>query len=240
MNLTPTISRKVRQRDEERPLPPPPLHSGDHLTRAEFERRYAAHPEIKKAELIEGVVYVASPVRIQHGKPHASIMTWLGVYRVNTPGLDIADNATVKLDLENEYQPDAVLYIEPARGGQAKIEEGYLVGAPELVVEVAASSAAHDLNQKLRVYQRNGVKEYLVLSVYEQRTHWFQLVEDQYELMSPGEDGVLRSQVFPGLHFHSRRFWADDMVGLLQILQEGLATPEHQSYLAHLPRETDA
>jgi Uma2 family endonuclease len=236
MSLTPTISRKVRPKEQERPLSPPPLQSGDQLTRVEFERRYEAHPEIKKAELIEGVVYVASPVRIEHGKPHASIMTWLGVYRANTPGLDIADNATVKL-------PDAVLYVEPTRGGQIQIEEGYLKGVPELVMEVAASSAAHDMNQKLRVYQRNGVKEYLVLLVYEQQTRWFQLVEDQYELMTlmtPDEDGVLRSQVFPGLHFHSGRFWADDMAGLLQILQEGLATAEHQTFADSLRQDVNS
>jgi Uma2 family endonuclease len=237
MSLTTTVPRKTRQNDQERPSYPPPLHSGDHLTRAEFERRYAAHPEIKKAELIEGVVYVASPVRIEHGKPHASIMTWLGVYRANTPGLGIGDNATLKLDRENEYQPDAVLYVEPTQGGQVKIEDGYLSGTPELVVEVAASSAAHDLNQKLRAYQRNGVQEYLVLLVYEQQTRWFQLVEDHYELISPDEDGVLRSQVFPGLHFHSGRFWADDMAGLLQILQEGLATAGHQAFVARLHKE---
>src|SRR5687767_3807380 len=59
----------------------PPLNSGDHLSRAEFERRYQAHPEIKKAELIEGVVYLPSPVRHdQHGHPHFNIITWLGLY----------------------------------------------------------------------------------------------------------------------------------------------------------------
>lgn len=232
MTTAATIPRKRIRADKEEQIPP--LNNGDHLTRAEFERRYEASPHIKKAELIEGVVYMPSPVRIEHGKPHATIMGWLTVYRASTPSLELADNVTVRLDFENEVQPDAVLYIDAKRGGQTKIESGYLSGAPELVVEVAASSAAYDLHEKLRIYRRNGVQEYLVLSVYEQRTSWFQLVDSEYEHLSPDEDGVIHSQVFPGLHFHPQRFWADDVAGLLQTLQEGLATAEHQAFATHL------
>lgn len=214
----------------------PPLYPGDHLTRAEFEQRYNAYPDLKKAELIEGVVYIptpasASPISIQHGQIHATTSTWLGAYRANTRGLHLTVNPTVRFDVKTEVQPDAVLYIEPERGGKIILKEGYLSGAPELVVEVATSSAAYDLHEKLRIYRRNGVQEYLVLLVYEQRTHWFQLVDSQYEPMSPGEDGVLRSQIFPGLHFHPALFWGDDLAGLLQVLQQGLATPEHQAFV---------
>jgi Uma2 family endonuclease len=113
-----------------------------------------------------------------------------------------------------------------------KSEDGYLSGPPELVVEVAASSAAYDLHEKLRIYRRNGVQEYLVLSVYEQQTHWFQLVDSEYERMLPGEDGVMRSQVFPGLHLHPGLFWGDDLAGMLQVLQRGLDTAEHQAFVS--------
>ena len=139
----------------------PPLESGDRLTRAEFERRYAAMPNLKKAELIEGVVYVASPLRaLAHGKPHADVMAWLGVYSAATPGIGAYDTATVRLDADNEPQPDAVLRIE--QGGQSSIsEDDYIEGAPELIVEIAASSASYDLHDKLHVYRRNGVQEYM-------------------------------------------------------------------------------
>jgi Uma2 family endonuclease len=142
----------------------PPLEAGDHLTRCEFERRYEAMPEMKKAELIEGVVHMPSPVRLQsHAEPHASIMAWLGVYRASTPGVRLADNATVRLDLDNEPQPDALLRLEPAAGGRSRVsEDDYLESAPELVVEIASSSASYDLHEKLRVYRRNGVQEYVV------------------------------------------------------------------------------
>ena len=217
----------------------PPLQNGDHLTRAEFERRYAAHPHLKKAELIEGVVHMPSPVSLSHGQPHANLMAWLGYYRAHTPGLHVADNVTVRIDRENEVQPDAVLYVAPEKGGNAAIESGFLEGAPELIVEVAASSVAYDLHEKLRVYRRNGVQEYLVLLAHEQETRWFQLVEGAYLPLEPGEDGVIRSQVFPGLHFHSDQFWADDLAGLLATLQAGLNSPEHQEFAGRLAASSE-
>ena len=126
----------------------PPLHNGDRLTRAEFERIYAAHPEIKKAELIEGIVYMPSPARHrEHGKPHAHSIGWLNLYSAATPGVEGSDNVTLRLDLENEPQPDALLFLLPEYGGNARVgEDGYLEGAPELIIEVAASSASYDLN----------------------------------------------------------------------------------------------
>ncbi len=74
----------------------PPLEAGDHLTRREFERRYQAMPHIKKAELIEGVVYMPPPVRFGgHGEPHFMMIGWLFNYCAGTPGLRTGDNATV-------------------------------------------------------------------------------------------------------------------------------------------------
>src|SRR6516164_2779902 len=78
----------------------PPLESGDRLSRAEFERRYDAMPELKRAELIEGEVYVSSPVRVRrHGKPHILLGGWLATYFADTPGLEAGDNSSIRLDL---------------------------------------------------------------------------------------------------------------------------------------------
>ncbi len=148
----------------------PILENGDRLTRTEFERRYRLLPEVKKAELVEGVVYMASPVRYQqHGKPHSQIITWLQVYTAATPGVEVADNTTVRLDLDNEPQPDALLRLDEGVGGRSRIsEDDYLEGAPELIVEIAASTASYDLHDKFRAYRRNGVREYLVWVVLEE------------------------------------------------------------------------
>jgi Uma2 family endonuclease len=152
-----------------------PLESGDRLTRAEFERRYDAMPHIKKAELIEGVVYVPSPVRsASHAQRHGLIITWLGVYAAATPGVELNDNATVRLDLDNEPQPDALLRLHERLGGQTRLSpDDYIEGGPELVAEIAASSAAYDVHDKLRVYRRNQVQEYLVWQVHEHRLDWW-------------------------------------------------------------------
>src|SRR5262245_56739928 len=137
----------------------PALENGDRLSRAEFERRYEAMPELKKAELIEGEVYLGGRVRFrQHAEPHAKLACWLGVYLAGTPVLHAGNNSSVRLDLDNEFQPDVFLMIDPKLGGQARIsEDDFVEGAPELVAEVASSSVSYDLGKKLHVYRRNGV-----------------------------------------------------------------------------------
>jgi Uma2 family endonuclease len=214
----------------------PPLENGDRLDRAEFERRYEAMPHLKKAELIEGVVFVPSPTRLRrHGRPHAHLVLWLGTYETATPGAVLADNATDRLDENNEPQPDALLLIDPERGGQARIsEDDYVEGSPELVAEVSASSASYDLHAKQNVYRRNGVREYIVWRVLDQVIDWFVLRGTQYELLIPDTQGVLHSEVFPGLWLESVALLVHDMPRVLACLQHGLATPEHAAFVAKL------
>jgi Uma2 family endonuclease len=237
-----SLEQPVRTQQNHTNDGPPPLESGDQLTRAEFERRYTLHPEIKKAELIEGVVYVASLVRIrQHAKPHFNVITWLGAYGAATPGVSGGDNATVRLDLENEPQPDAMLYLEPEVGGHSQIDsDDYLAGSPELVIEIAASSAAYDMNIKRRVYARNGVPEYVVFQVYEQQVTWFVLREHGYEPLLPGDDGILRSEIFPGLWLDPAAFWAGDMLRVIAVAQAGIASPEHQTFVETVTQLLDS
>jgi Uma2 family endonuclease len=214
----------------------PPLQSGDRLSRPEFERRYAAASHIKRAELIEGIVYVASPLRHeQHGKPHSRVMTWLGVYQAITPGVDLSDAPTVRLDLDNEPQPDAVLFIEANAGGQTRISrDGYIEGAPELIVEIAASSAAIDSGVKKQVYRRNGVLEYVIWQAYENQLEWFGLVDGDYQLLCPDPDGIIRSRVFPGLWLALEALLSNQMVRVLEVLQAGLQSTEHGTFVKHL------
>ena len=217
----------------------PRLENGDRLTRTEFERRYAATPEKFKAELVEGIVYVASPVRAKnHGRPHAQIMTWLGVYSAATLGVDIADNSTVRLDLDNEPQPDALLRIEPQSGGKSRItEDHYIEGSPELVIEIAASSASVDMNAKLNAYRRNGVQEYLVWQVYENQIAWFCLQDAEYIRLQPDATGMIRSRVFPGLWLAVDALLRGDLATVLAELQTGLATLEHGEFVDRLSRK---
>ncbi|MEB3295366.1 MAG: Uma2 family endonuclease [Synechococcales bacterium] len=225
-----------------RALPPspllsiPPLENGDRLTRHEFERRYNAMPHLKKAELIEGVVYMAAALRFRsHGQPHGRLVTWLGVDVSATVGVALGDNPTVRLDLDNELQPDAVLLIEEAYGGQTRLsEDDYIEGSPELVAEVAVSSAAIDLGDKQRAYRRNGVKEYLVWQVFEQRLDWFTWQEGEYRPLAMDGDGVIRSQVFPGLWLAVADLLVGKMERVLAVLQIGLASAEHTAFVQRL------
>ena len=216
---------------------PFPLENGDRLTRQEFERRYAARPDIKKAELIEGIVHMPSPVRFaSHGEPHSWILTWLGTYCASTPGVRLADNATVRLDSNNEPQPDALLRIEPDAGGRSRLsDDDYVEGAPELIVEIASSSVAYDLHDKLRAYLRNGVREYVVWRVYDGELDWFVLKDREYVRLSPDTaSDVIQSQVFPGLRLAVDALLAGSTAQVLAVLQEGMGTPEHVQFVERL------
>ena len=214
----------------------PTLENGDRLTRCEFERRYALRPDLKKAQLIEGIVYKPSPVRFAaHGEPHAAILGVLLHYGAFTPGVSVGDNATVRLDLDNEPQPDVLLRIEPEAGGRSRLtDDDYVEGAPELIVEIAASSASIDLHDKLRAYRRNGVQEYVVWRTQERRIDWFELADGDYRPLPADDAGVVRSRVFPGLRLAVSALLSGDLAAALRELQAGLDADEHRRFAARL------
>lgn len=197
-------------------------------------------PHVKKAELIEGVVYIASPVRFEsHAEPHGYVITWLGVYCSLTPGVRLGDNATVRLDPDNEVQPDALLRIEPAQEGNSQIsDDGYVDNAPELIVETTYSSAAYDLHDKLEVYRRNGVKEYLVWQTYDNQLNWFRLREGEYKPLTSDANGVINSEVFPGLCLAVKTMLKGDLSEVLSVLQNGMETDEHRAFVERLSKSS--
>lgn len=196
------------------------LENGDRLDRDEFERRYTAS-NIKKAELIEGIVYVASPLRFTlHGNPHAEIVTWLGTYQAAIAGLEVGIEPTVRLDQDNEPQPDAVLFRS---GGNAQIDaDGYITGAPEFIAEIAASTVSYDLHNKKNAYERNGVKEYLVWRTIDREIDWFILDNGKYRILEPDATGIICSQEFTGLCLNIQAILNHDMSTVLKTLQSSL------------------
>ena len=231
-SLPPVKRRDASQR------PSPPLEHGDRLTRAEFERRYNAMPSLKKAELIEGVVYMAAAVKFeQHGYSHSTLMGWLFLYAAETRGVVAGDNSSLRLDLDNMPQPDCLLLRLPEFGGQADIVDGYIEGAPELVGEVSSSTVSFDLHEKLNVYRRNGVREYLVWRTQDEEIDWFILREGQFERLSPDTDGILRSPQFPGLWLDAAAMTAGNLKQVIHVLQQGLASVEHAEFVSRLAKE---
>jgi Uma2 family endonuclease len=162
-------------------------------------------------------------------------MIWLGNYKVATPGVRMGDNPTVRLDLDNEPQPDALLMIDATCGGGAFLgEDGYVEGCPELVAEVAASSAAIDLGDKKQAYRRNDVKEYIVWQVFDQKIDWCHLTHEDYVGLDANENGVICSIVFPGLWLDVAAMLVGDMPKVLAVLQQGLASEAHQRFVQQL------
>jgi Uma2 family endonuclease len=181
---------------------PVSLEPGDCMTREEFHRRYLLRPDIKRAELIDGVVYVPPPIRGDyHGEPHGFVMHWLGHYRLGAPALRCMDSTTLLLDGGVEVQPDAMLWrTEP--GGPRLNDNGYAEGSPQLIVEVSATTVSYNLHQKKEAYRRNGVPEYVVWRVLDRAIDWFRLRGGEYVPVEPDADGTIESAQFPGLRLH--------------------------------------
>jgi hypothetical protein len=213
--------------------PLPRLRAGQRLTREEFLRRWEALPEIKFAELIDGVVYMPSPQAHDHGVIEGHIATWLGTYRASTPGCEMGSQSTW-LMLRSAPQPDSYLWILPACGGQSREKGKYHAGAPELAAEVCLSSAAYDLGVKKTLYQRAGVQEYVAFLVEEEEIRWHRLRGTVYELCAPTSKGIFRSTVFPGLWLDGPALWKQDPARVLGTLQRGLQSAGHRKFVAEL------
>ncbi|HUE74343.1 MAG TPA: Uma2 family endonuclease [Pirellulaceae bacterium] len=214
----------------------PPLESGDVMDRHEFERRWEAMPGLKRAELIDGVVFVPPALRYSaHGNPHLLLSTWLGSYLISTPGVEAGDAPTVRLDEKNLPQPDLCLFLPFAAGGKTKIaSDDYLEGPPDLIVEVAASSVSLDLHGKKLAYEEAGVREYLIWRTLDGALDWFVASEGAFVPLLPDVAGLLKSRTFPGLWLDPQVLLAKDHRRLLEALERGLASPEHAQFVAQL------
>ncbi len=211
---------------------PPELHNGDRMTREEFHRIYEQMPQDFKAELIGGIVYVASPLKRRHGTNHLPLGSLFFTYELTTPGVESGDNTTILLGEEGEPQPDLFLRILPEHGGQSRTTaDDYVEGAPELVAETAHSSQSIDLHGKRDDYTRHGVREYLVLCLRERQLRWFDLRAEQ-ELTAEA-DGIIRIRCFPGLWIDTAALLNKDP-RLMTVLGQGLATPEHDAFVRAL------
>jgi Uma2 family endonuclease len=216
----------------------PPLEPGDCLDQKTFHERYEAMPDDFRAELIGGIVFVSSPLRITHSRHHMALGAWLWLYEQETAGVQAFDNVTVVLGPKSEPQPDGCLIIEPERSGQAHFEDDYVHGAPEWMAEIASSTETIDLHLKKADYEKAGVKEYVVVALRQQRVFWFVARKGRFEELSPRGDGILRSQVFPGLWLDPKALLNLDGRRLRRALERGLKTKEHASWVAELAART--
>jgi len=212
---------------------PPVLREGDHLTAKEFLYRWRSMPELKHAELIDGIVFMPSPVSKNHGRSHMSLSGWLWLYADLTPGCEAAAESTWVMGPGNVSQPDISLRILPERGGQSHDTGDYVGGAPELVVEVSGSSSSRDLGVKLELYRRAGVREYLTILLKPRQVIWRQLVRNRYKELTPEKDGLLRSRVFPGLWLDPAAVW-DSKRSLRTAVDLGTKAPEHAAFVCRL------
>lgn len=225
-----------------------PLMTGQQMDQAEFHHRYLQMPlEYKKVELVDGVVFVAEPSSLNHSEPDIALSTLLCIYAARTPGVIAATNATVILGEKDEVQPDSFLILEPEYGGQTQLIETrdyesaedepakYVYGGPELVVEIAYSSRSIDLGTKRLRYAEAGVKEFFVFDIHGHNLQWFSPPATRARKT---DDGIYRSEVFPGLWIDSNALLRRDNARALDVLNDGIASAEHQAFVELLKSRT--
>jgi hypothetical protein len=215
------------------PLSPLAFEPGDRMTRDEFLELWEKMPGLKFAELIDGVVYMPSPLSTAHSSLDSDFHFVLRFYAFHTPGCECLPNATWMM-LESAPQPDIALRIRPEYGGRTTMSGPYAAGAPELAVEISKTSRSYDLGPKLALYQRAGVPEYAAAIIADQRIEWRVLEQGSYRLLSPPADGIYRSRIFPGLWLDSSAFWRRDTTALIETLQQGLHSEEHAAFVRKL------
>ena len=215
----------------------PPLENGDRLTREEFHRRYEAMPEKVKAELIKGVVYFRIKTTATRAEANAAMVGLIGLYSSNTLGTSFVLHVSLMIDKKSEAQPDAVLRIKENYGGKSWINDrDYLEGAPELVVEIASSSASYDLHDKLEMYEQKGVQEYIVWRVLDKQIDWFGLEKEKYKKFVRNKQGIIESKVFPGLRLNVKAMLKDDLQKVLSDLQKGLESKKYKDFVGQLSK----
>jgi Uma2 family endonuclease len=210
------------------------LVEGQRLDQPAFHALYEAMPPGTRAELIDGVVYMPSPVGLDHGEAHVPVIMWLGFYAQNTRGVGVLDNATTVLGWKSEPQPDALLRILPEFGGRTWNEHGYVHGPPELVVEIAKATRYVDLGPKLNDYERAGVLEYVVRTFDPDEIYWFAQEQGALIQRPIGDDGLYRSSVFPGLWLDPVALLGGDTRRLHAVVDMGCAAQEHTAFVARL------
>jgi Uma2 family endonuclease len=221
------LDRKSRSRI------PVELENGARLTQLEFHRLYEESPEEFRAELIDGIVYLASRRTVSHGEMHIAFDMLFGIYASQTLGCEGCSNTTVLLGPLDEPQPDVLLIIDAECGGQTDTTaDDYIKGAPDLIAEIAVSKMSIDFHGKRKSYAAAGVKEYLVLNLQDKQLHWFDLVTNKE--LQPNSDCVYRIRNFPGLWIDGAALIAGDLKQLLSVLQQGLASPEHTAFVVKL------
>ncbi len=222
----------------------PPLVHGERLDADEFLRRYENMPDLKKAELIDNIVYLmSSPVSLnRHGVPHAHLLTWANTFAINTPHIIAADNATVRMNEDNAPQPDVLMFIEPAAGGQsASGEKDYLYGAPEFAAEISHTTVHFDKEEKREVFERAGVLSYLIWDTENSRIDWLerQSAKDKFTALTT-EDNIYQSAVFPGLWLNAQAMLEGRYQEVVATLQKGLDSAGHADFVARLETAADS
>lgn len=174
-------------------------------------------PEGERWELIDGVPYDMTPAPSpKHQQISFNLSGDIRVLLLGHPcqgfsapiDVFLAHDNQAGEDVDTIVQPDVIVVCD-----QTKITNNGIKGAPDLVVEILSpSTSLKDRNEKLRLYERSGVKEYWLVNPQDRTLTVFLLKDDgHYALpVTYGEQATVPLSVLEGLHIDLQRVFAGE------------------------------
>ena len=173
----------------------------------------------QKADLIDGVIYMASPDNTEANDLNAwLVMVVRGYARRKKLGNVYCSRVALRLNKRNSPEPD-LLFVKRER--QHLVKRGYIDGPADLVMEIVSpDSIERDYIKKRRQYQRFGVPEYWIIDPLRRRVVFLRLEADGKYRAARAVKGVLSSDVLPGFRLRAAQLWRRPLPDELNVLAE--------------------
>jgi Uma2 family endonuclease len=178
--------------------------------------------EDQKADLIEGVIYMASP---DNTRANELFMWFAGLIDLFVETLELGKvyglRVAFRLDENNAPEPD-IAFVRKKH--VSRVRFGSVNGSPDLAIEIVSpESVERDYEKKRAQYERAGVLEYWIVDEMKQEVIVLRLgANGKYREVRPRK-GELHSQALPGFWFRPEWLWQQPLPKKTKTLAEILA-----------------
>jgi Uma2 family endonuclease len=191
----------------------------------DFDAFCALVPDGQKADLIDGVIYLASPENIEHHRLNIWLirLLWDYIDARRIVGEFFSSRIAFRLDKRESPEPDIAFVA--GQTAHLLINWGYVEGPPDWAAEIVSpESIDRDYHEKRLQYERYGVREYWIIDPLEQKMIAYRRARDgKYKEVRPRK-GIVTSKVIPGFWVRPEWLWLRPLPNKAVILKEILAT----------------
>ena len=177
---------------------------------ATVEDFYALVPDRQKADLLDGVIYVASP-DTYHGDQYTNFLARLlaGFCEARDLGKVFGSRFAFRLSPHRCPEPDVAVVLASRLH---LVDDHGMTGGPDVAVEVVSrDSRTRDYRDKRRIYEESGVSEYWLVDPIKGRADFLVLEAGKYQSAVLDDGSIFRSRVLPGFFLDGRWLFGEDL-----------------------------